>query len=287
MIRFFAKRRHRKGFTLTELIVATALIGIIMASVVAFAGPIRTMLKNTNAKSDTNRICKVLGDYIQNRLAYANYIDIYVGMPYDNTTTINAEYTKISASYTALKNKMQDTEPVAGVQKVVNDSRIMYFHYVPNIDGDTTKSTFLVYDIPVTKDDTIPTDFAAFKNKFANVDATTGVIDTTYLLYDIDFYGGYEYFFTMDDQAVKSNDLKKRVFLNFRVDSYNCEGVVQGTVGSETVPISFQPADISGYHAYVEECAESPLTAHTNPMDAYMLEKTGSENISFSLERVH
>ena len=88
MIKFFSRLKRRKGFTLTEMIVVTAIIGIIMASVVAFSGPMRDSIKNTEAKADALTINEVLGNYLEHNLAYACKIDAFVGYTYENNVTV-------------------------------------------------------------------------------------------------------------------------------------------------------------------------------------------------------
>ena len=78
LLKFFGKRRARKGFTLVELVVVMAIIAILMISVVAFAQPIRAMMSNTNAQNDAIIINNGIGNYIERRLAFANDIKIFV-----------------------------------------------------------------------------------------------------------------------------------------------------------------------------------------------------------------
>ena len=73
------KLRNKKGFTLVELIIVIAIIAILLACVAAFAGPVQKIVKSSAASADALQVNKIIGDYIENRLAYASYIDVHVG----------------------------------------------------------------------------------------------------------------------------------------------------------------------------------------------------------------
>ena len=118
LLKLFRKGKYRKGFTLTELIVVIAIIAFIMAAVVAFAGPIRTMVRNTNAKSDANTINKIIGDYIENRIAFANYVQVFVAPEY--TVGSGTEYDLLKGAYNAVLT-IVTPDPTPGAPALKND----------------------------------------------------------------------------------------------------------------------------------------------------------------------
>ena len=183
LLKLFRRRRSRKGFTLVELIVVIAIIAILMACVVAFAQPIRSMMSDTNARSDAITINNGLGNYIERRLAFANEINLFVGDIYYSTDQVTA--------YKNMYDKHHST----------NDSpRMMVFEY------DAVKGNFKVYDLAITSDTMPPMAMALTK---AN------------LIYSDDYYGPYSYFITCDDIAPQANPMKQKAYLNFRIDSYH------------------------------------------------------------------
>ncbi len=278
MLKFFAKRRRRKGFTLTEMIVVTAIIAIIMAAIASFAGPVRTLLHNSTAKSDALTINNVMGNYIERRLAYANYMNIYVG-------PTSLEYDKMENSFDSIK-------ALASNANQKNNARVMIFKFIdenaPDPITDPLSYTYKVYDVPVTKDTDFPTGFD---------DLSSWCDDDDYGLYTDNFYNNYQYFMTIDmprtwDPVAKTdsetlsnankNAVKNRVYINMRIDAYKFEG---NTVESGT-EIGLTEGSITAYHQYIDEYNINHNTATVNPFDKYAYEKIGTENISFSLENI-
>ncbi|MBP3857873.1 MAG: type II secretion system protein [Ruminiclostridium sp.] len=277
MIRFFAKRRHRKGFTLTEVIVVTAIVAFLMAAVAAFAGPVRTVIRNTNAKSDTNTINKIIGDYIEHRLAYANDIDIYVAAPYNPGS--GDMYDQMEQSYEDMEKYAQlGTKPT---DNQINNPRVMIFKFVDETSvapltpaSDKLQATYVVYDYPIKAGSTAPSDFNT-------------LCTDEYKLFKDDFYAGYQYFMTMDDIGIQSNAVRNRAYLNFRIDSYYCQGDSTDKRVTKTGDVIGLNADhIKKYHQYVDKILDAGATELIDPMDDMAYEKTASENVSFSLENI-
>lgn len=183
LLKSIAKRRARKGFTLVELVVVIAIIAILMACVVAFATPIRSMMSNTNARSDAITINNCLGNYIERRLAFANDIKVFVGEHYYSSNQ--------TAAYANMYNQHHSAN---------DNPRMMIFEF------DTTEGNFKVYDLAITSETMPP-------------EATTMV--PVNLVYNNDFYGNYTYFITCDNLAPESNPMKQKAYLNFRIDSYD------------------------------------------------------------------
>ena len=276
MIKYFARLKSRKGFTLTELIVVTVLIGIIMACVAAFAGPVRTMMRGANARSESNTINKIIGDYIERRLAYADYISIYAGISYKNGET-DAMYTSAKESFEKLKERAKQTKD----GKMTNTPGILYFHYEDGgTGGDELKHTFRIYDMPVEFDTDVPDTAAAFCSALmALTDPSDSKSDPLYTVFNKEFYGNYQFLITMGQLGVRENTLKQRANLSFGITSYEFRGDTLDASGEGT---SFVEDDVKNYYKYMNKVA----TVTEDPMDKYISERTGVENISFALENI-
>lgn len=143
------KLRNKKGFTLVELIIVIAIIAILLACVAAFAGPVQKIVKSSAASADALQVNKIIGDYIENRLAYANYIDVHVGK---NLDTIQADPSVVGGStgFTAVQNKLNCTDPQISGNNSNGKAKggMLIFHYEKNTE-EPFKSTYKLYDIPI------------------------------------------------------------------------------------------------------------------------------------------
>ena len=249
MIKFFSRLKRRKGFTLTEMIVVTAIIGIIMASVVAFSGPMRNSIKNTEAKADALTINEVLGNYLEHNLAYACRIDAFVGYTYENSVSeIREAYDPTGGASNGYK----------GLAAEANTTVRMF---VAHFDDSGEKGTMKFYDV---------------KLDGGGLPALSSVATNDNLVFTEDFFGDYQYFMTIDDDDLgkNTNSRTKKAYLNIRLDSYNFGPDDASNMDESTV---------QGYYRYVITNG-----AGTNPFEAAAIvsEKTGSEMISFSLENI-
>ena len=236
MIKFFSRLKRRKGFTLTEMIVVTAIIGIIMATVVAFADPMRKTIRNTEARSNALTINEVLGKYIEHNLAYANQVAVFVGYDYDPTNVdIEKAYDEIKANWT----ESNDT------------TKVMIFHFVEPDDDAGTKGGMEMYD-SVSTSSSLP------------------ALDAKDKIFVDDFYGGYQYFVTVDDSVPIANERTKKAVFNLRIDSYNCDENSK-MLGNY----------ITGYYDYVDHnSTENTLEKNIG------YDKIGTENVSFTFENI-
>ena len=253
MIRFFCRLKHRKGFTLVEMIVVTALIGIIMASVVAFAGPMRDSVKNTEARSDALTINEVLGRYIEHNIAYSCMLDVFVGYTYENNVS------EILNTYNSTTRKYKDS-----VGEANTTVKLFVAHFDDPDDPDDPanppeKGTMKFYDVKITS---------------SGLPSLATLRMNEYVFYD-EFYGGYQYFLTMDedDLGKNTNSRTKKAYLNLRLDSYN--------FGSDDAEDITKPM-IVNYYNYIT----SHGTAGADDFQNIAISKTGSEAISFTLENI-
>jgi prepilin-type N-terminal cleavage/methylation domain-containing protein len=262
MIRFFAKRKAKKGFTLVETIVVIALIGLIMACVVTFSGPVRAMMKNTTAKADAITINKIIANYIERRLAYANYINVY---PRVNASSLNSDLLSAGNDLRLHYTLSQNTRG------------IMIFKYEESSDP-AYKSTYRIYD-GVIKDapglalpqQNLPADI------LANLDPSASNHDHDQVFID-EFYSDYEFFIAPTLQ-VDVNRFKKKAYLKFEITSFNFSDDYGSRnfslndnygIDKETINKYYDPALADG----VREIASMPM------------ERTGTHNVTFGLENI-
>ena len=260
MIKFFARLRHRKGFTLTEMIVVTAIIGIIMASVVAFAGPMRDSIRNTEARSDALNINEVLGNYVEHRLAYACKLDAFVGYTYENNVS------EILNTFNAAGS--DGYKDNVGSSDVSVRLFVAHFDDPANPDDPTNppeKGTMKFYDLKIGD------------HGITSLPSLSDLLDETKVgpVFTQDFFGDYQYFMTIDDDDLgkNTNSRTKKAYMNIRLESYNF-----GMDSAEDMTSSM----ITQYYQYVT--SKGTVGADNFPNIAY--DKTGTENISFTLENI-
>jgi len=262
MIRFFAKRKAKKGFTLVETIVVIALIALIMACVVAFSGPVRTMMKNTNAKADAITINKIIANYIERRLSYANYINVY---PRVNASASNTDLL-------AEAGNLQLHYPLAN-----NTRGMLIFKYEESSDP-AYKSTYKVYD-GVIKDSpalalpqqNLPADILAHLNP-------SSANHTHDMVFIDDFYSDYEFFIAPTLQA-DVNRFKKKAYLKFEITSFN----FSDDYGSKNFAVNnnygIDQNTINKYY-------DVTLSDGVREISSMTMEKTGTHSVTFGLENI-
>lgn len=191
MFKLFAKRK--KGFTLTEIIVVVALIGLIMLCVVAFSSPVRTMLTNTNSKADAIIINKIIGSYIEHRLSYANDVTIITETNFRN----------------GANNTLKDKFDIEKSGRDANDTTcMMVFSYEPAATGeDPYTSSYKLYDVVID-----PT--------WSYLNAINEVWSKRARAFDDDFYAGFEYFMAPSGE-INVNSIKQKAYLSFEITSFN------------------------------------------------------------------
>ena len=165
------KLKHKKGFTLSELIVVLALIGILLGSVAAFGDPVRSMVKDANARSDTLNITKIMGDYIERRISFAKSVDIVTEVSADSS---DANVETVFDKYKGFAND----KTICGM---------LIFKYEENTT-DPLRSTYKMYDVPITDSSTY-------------AGCYSGSLPKNPVFADV-FYGGYEYFMTVEPHVI-------------------------------------------------------------------------------------
>lgn len=267
MLRYLMKLRHRKGFTLTELVIVIAILGLLMACVAAFASPVRDMVKQTASSTDALAANKIIGDYIENRLAFANRIDtIYAVDLTSGLSEINDTYVAFQNLYNAAGSGTKDK---AGV---------LIFHYDENTN-EPEKSTYKLYDIPVESSGT----FAAA------VIGTGGVINGE--VFDDAFYVNSQNLI-IAPTTVSSNKLRNTLFAEFKIIPYDCDEdylVRSGGVLDTTNSLYIKGNTLDYYYEYQENYLADPALYPDDSfgLDTISPQRSGAiENISFELRNM-
>ncbi len=134
MLKYLMKLRSRKAFTLVELVIAMAILAILMVCVAAFSAPVQDMVKATAADADSITANKIIGDYIENRLAFADKLTVFHAI--DATNISDGNITSTWATFQA--------RAAAATGK--DKAGVLIFHYEED-PVEPIKSTYKIYDI--------------------------------------------------------------------------------------------------------------------------------------------
>lgn len=259
MMNMFRRLKRKKGFTLTELIVSVAIIALLMACVAAFAQPVRSMMTGVRSNSDSLKICEIIGNYLERRVAYADKVKVFVG--YDITSdevTDMLETTDFAGEGTG--EGVDDTNYTKGM---------LVMHLVKSPDGDE-KNTFMLYDVPIKKGTTMP----------ASLD--------DYGVFTDEFYDSYQFFMTTDEkmsgtesepQYMDVNTLTHKAFFSFRIMGYKFKDFGAGI--SDDV--------VKNYYKFINtgKYIDGTNEVYEDPTDKELISgRTAVENVSFSFENI-
>ncbi|MBE6889032.1 MAG: prepilin-type N-terminal cleavage/methylation domain-containing protein [Ruminococcaceae bacterium] len=78
------KKRNSAGFTLVEVIVSTALLGVLMVGVVLFMAPVFSMVDTNETAQRADRTATTLEHYISKSLRNTVYVKVYTGVVADD-----------------------------------------------------------------------------------------------------------------------------------------------------------------------------------------------------------
>ncbi len=140
MLKYLMKLRHRKAFTLVELVIVMAILAVLMTCVAAFSTPVQQMIKATAADSDALSANKIMGDYIENRLAYADMVQLFY-----TVDSLNGN-TDLETAYTAFQSKLNPaTNPDANAADLAG---MLIFRFVEDT-VEPSKSKYMMYDVNI------------------------------------------------------------------------------------------------------------------------------------------
>jgi len=279
MLKYFMKLKNRKGFTLTELIIVIAIIAILMGCVAAFSGPIRQMVKLTASSTDALTANKIIGDYIENRLAFADKIDMYYAVDADDSA--NATLWGIPNTFTRYKG-MDDTANNR------DKCGVLIFHYDENTD-EPEKSTYALYDFPITS--------ASVDYNSTVIDATTSYILEDGAVFDKAFYENSQNLI-LAPYEISYNNARGTLNMNFDIVPYDCreDYLVRNANGSLNTASSqyVKPSIIQNYYDKVHQLRANPAL-EADPsfdksfgLDEIKDQRSGAkESITFSMNNIN
>lgn len=248
-MRYLMKLRHKKGFTLTELIVVCAIIGILMASLAAFSGPVRIMIKGVDAKSECLTITNTIGNYLEHMLAYADDIKIYAGV------NLTAHNSTLDDAFRSMQAKHPGT----------NDQvRALVFHFEES--ADPLQNGHHVYELKGKQGVSKKENATGFPTALAKSDC----------LYYEDFYGSYSFFLGVNNGGER-NPTRQKYYLKFDVRSYNFNGGDKDEHGNDR---HISAGDCASYYKHLY------ASATADKMEDYIGSKSAFEKVFFPLENI-
>lgn len=88
-IKRLLKKRNNAGFTLTEVIIASALLGILMLGVLGFTQPVLKSVKEKEQNARAVMLAETIESYIASSTRYAYYVQTFSGVTADDTKSVS------------------------------------------------------------------------------------------------------------------------------------------------------------------------------------------------------
>ncbi len=88
-IKRLLRKRNNGGFTLAEVIVATALLGILVLGVFGFVSPVLSSIKANEQNARATMLAETVESYIANSTKYAYYVATFSGVTAADVTSTN------------------------------------------------------------------------------------------------------------------------------------------------------------------------------------------------------
>lgn len=267
------KLRNKKGFTLVELIIVIAIIAILLACVAAFAGPVQKIVKSSAASADALQVNKIIGDYIENRLAYASYIDVHIGKNVNNLQS-DSDVVGGTTGFTAIQNKLNSTANSNGKAK----GGMLVFHYEPDT-VEPFKSTYKLYDIPIKS--TGSYNMTAF---------TSGELNGA--VFADGFYLNNNQLLILPEISVVPNRTRNTLLMRLDIYPYSFDTDYYDESGPDADNIYIKDSTLADYYdAYYTAESVTPGTgkaaAETAVLSTLNVKKTGTpEGVAFQLRNL-
>lgn len=266
------KLRNKKGFTLVELIVVMAIIAILLACVAAFSGPVQKIVKSSAASADALQVNKIIGDYIENRLAYASYIDVHIAKNVNNLQS-DGDVVGGTTGFTAIQNKLNVIDPSIAGSNANGKAKggMLIFHYEPDAD-EPFKSTYKLYDIPIKSTGTY------------NATAFTGS-NLNGAVFADGFYLNNSQLLILPEVSVVPNRTRNTLLMRLDIYPYSFDTDYYDASAPDTDNIYIKSDTLSDY--YDELDASGKAAAETAILGPLAVKKTGTpEGISFQLRNL-
>ena len=125
-------KRNNGGFTLVEVIISVALLGILVIGVTTFATPVMNMVKVSQKSARATMLAEAIDVYISGCLRSASRVEVIT-----NTTLENAVAGIINESTVAIADHMRETDPSTGLPySATNEVRCIGISWLDdNISG--------------------------------------------------------------------------------------------------------------------------------------------------------
>lgn len=284
------KLRHKKGFTLVELIIVVAIIAVLMAAVAAFTGPVQQIVQSSAASADALQVNKIIGDYIENRLAYASYIDVQIAKDVENLSIDNDVVggdTGVKAIATLLNSTTKNPN---GKGK----GGMLIFHYEPDVD-EPYRSSYEIYDIPITKSDFSGGNYASGLNSllFNGSNTKNGRKELNGAVFADSFYLSRNQLLILPETSVVPNQMRNSVLMRLDILGYTFdEDYYDPSAPVDDDNRYIKPTTLSDYYKEFFKAenltkgtgASAAKTAVLNPLS---VKKSGTtEGVAFQLRNV-
>ncbi len=100
------KKANKKGFTLIELIIVATIMVMVMGAILNFIRPMNKFYERTQNMDDTNDICSILMDNVDDQLRYAT--NLIVLQDYQGVPQLSDGFLVDSSGHPSFKAKMTD-----------------------------------------------------------------------------------------------------------------------------------------------------------------------------------
>lgn len=262
MQQYFRRLKRKKGFTITELIVVVALVGIMMATLTAFSGPVRDMVRNTRAQNDVLSINNIIGNYLEHNLSYASQITICAGWD-------------LIQHKDALKTKFDSLKSTWATSNDRPAALIIHFE-----KGDSDlRNTFRLYEYDSKSE---------LPNTTTEIDGVQyPVMDSNNLVFHKEFYNDYSFVITADD-LIFHNNYREKAYARLNVSAYRFDGSIQKSAGVEAC---LDRGDAKTH--YMNLAGAAPISGGTGVQTDlltsghFIVGGVGSESVFFPLQNIN
>lgn len=200
MLKYLMKLRSRKAFTLVELVIAVAILAILMVSVAAFSAPVQDMVRSTASDADAISSNKIMGDYIQNRLAFADKLTVLHAVDAEA-----AADTTLTSCWSIYQTRL--TGASAGAKDKAGAIIIKY----EEDTSDPLKSKYKIYDVLIP--DT---------GGYGTTVMDGAAVDEEHGVFIDDFYENSQNLFIFPT-TLTTNKARGSTYLAFDIMPYDCD----------------------------------------------------------------